>query len=103
MPEQTHSKVAIEREAHRVFWEELFSYLPEDFRNRFEVTGKNELSIEVEAFGVPKWVSVGSRARTCMVGDKEISYCGVTAAALYAQELEEKAAKKKEKKEKKTK
>lgn len=91
------TKQQIEREAHRLFWEELFGALPQDFKDRFEVTGKNEMSIEVEAFGVSKWVTVSSKARTSMPGDKETPYCGVAMAAEYAEEMAL-AAKKKEKK-----
>ena len=95
------TKQQIEREAHRLFWEELWNALPKDFQDRFEISGKNEMSIEVEPFGMPKWITVTSKARTNMPGDKDRAYCGVTAAAEYAKELEiaskKEAAKRKEK------
>lgn len=81
------TKQQIEREAHRLFWEQLWNALPQDFKDRFEVTGKNEMSLEVEPFGNPKWITISSKARTTMAGDKERPYCGVTAAAEYAEEI----------------
>lgn len=88
MANKPPTKQQVEREAHRLFWEELWNALPQEFKDRFEVTGKNELSLEVEPFGQPKWVSVTSKARTTMPGDKDRPYCGVTAAAEYMQEVE---------------
>ena len=81
------TKQQIEREAHRLFWEQLWNALPQEFKDRFEITGKNEMSLEVEPFGNPKWITISSKARTTMPGDKERPYCGVTMAAEYADEV----------------